>query len=98
MPKWTKDIDEMPQPEQEKPSFPRFLTLAQVKEILNVGMPALYALVSSGDLRALQLSGGRRMWRVSEDDLADYLERCYQETQERIAAGTINAEALDGED
>lgn len=33
------------------------------------------------------------MWRVSEDDLEAYLERCYQETQERIAAGTIKAEA-----
>lgn len=85
----SKDIEEMPAPELEKPRFPKLLTLAQVKEILNVGMPAVYALVSSGELRALQLSGGRRMWRVSEDDLADYLERCYQETQERIAAGNV---------
>ncbi|MDQ0636411.1 hypothetical protein QFZ40_004382 [Arthrobacter pascens] len=38
------------------------------------------------------------MWRVSEDDLADYLERAYQETQDRIAAGTIKAETLEGED
>ena len=38
------------------------------------------------------------MWRVSEDDLADYLERAYKETQERIAAGTIRAETLEGED
>lgn len=99
MPK-SKDIDQMPAPESEleKRRFPRLLTLAQVREILNVGMPAVYALVSSGELRALQLSGGRRMWRVSEDDLEAYLERCYQETQERIAAGTIKAEALDGED
>src|SRR5687768_7285372 len=94
----SKDIERMPPTEPEKLRFPRLLTLAQVKEILNVGMPAVYALVSSGELRALQLSGGRRMWRVSEDDLADYLERCYQETQERIAAGTIKAEALDGDD
>ncbi|NMR32361.1 helix-turn-helix domain-containing protein [Crystallibacter degradans] len=98
MPKWSKDIERTPALEPEKPRFPRLLTLAQVKEILNVGMPAVYALVSSGELRALQLSGGRRMWRVSEDDLEAYLERCYQETEERIAAGTIKAEALDGED
>lgn len=98
MPKTSKDMAEMPTMEPEAPRFPRLLTLAQVREILNVGMPAVYALVSSGELRALQLSGGRRMWRVSEDDLADYLERCYQETKERIAAGTIKAEALDGED
>ena len=91
MPKWSNDMAEMPTPEPGKPRFPRLLTLAQVKEILNVGMPTIYALLSSGELRGLQL-GGRRMWRVSEDDLAGYLERAYQETQKRIAAGTIKAE------
>ena len=98
MPKGSKDIEQMPASGPEKPRFARLMTLAQVSEILNVGMPAVYALVSSGELRAFQLTGGRRMWRVSEDDLEAYLERCYQETQERIAAGTIKAEALDGED
>ena len=97
MAKTSKDIDQTP-PSPEEPRFPRMLTLTQVKEILNVGMPAVYALVSSGELRALQLSGGRRMWRVSEDDVADYLERCYQETQERIASGTVKAETFDGEE
>lgn len=97
MPQWSKDVEEMPALEPEKPRFPRFLTLSQVREILNVGMPTIYALLASGELRGLQL-GGRRMWRVSEDDLADYLERAYQETQDRIAAGTIKAEASDGED
>jgi excisionase family DNA binding protein len=98
MPKWSKDIEPAPALEQEQPRFPRLLTLAQVREILNVGMPAVYALVSSGELRALQLSGGRRMWRVSEDDLEAYLERCYQETQERIDAGTIKAETLEDDE
>jgi excisionase family DNA binding protein len=97
MPKSSKDMAEMPAPEPEKPRFPGMLTLAQVREILNVGMPTVYALLSSGELRGLQI-GGRRMWRVSEDDLADYLERAYQETQERIAAGTIKAEALEDEE
>lgn len=40
----------------------------------------------------------RRVWRVSEDDLADYLERCYQETQERIAAGILKDEVPEGDD
>jgi len=97
MPKWSEDIEQIPAPEPEKPRFSQLLTLAQVREILNVGMPTLYALLSSGELRGLQL-GGRRMWRVSEDDLADYLERAYQETQDRIAAGTIKAETSEGED
>ena len=97
MPHSTEDIEHLPPTEPETPRFPRMLTLSQVKEILNVGMPTIYALLSSGELRGFQL-GGRRMWRVSEDDLADYLERAYKETQERIAAGTLKAEALDGED
>lgn len=58
MAQWSKDIEEMPALEPEKPRFPRFLTLSQVKEILNVGMPTIYALLSSGELRGLQI--GRR--------------------------------------
>lgn len=38
------------------------------------------------------------MWRVSEDDMAAYLDRAYKKTQKRIAAGTIRAETLEGED
>jgi excisionase family DNA binding protein len=75
--------------------FPKMLTLEDVRDLLNVGMPAVRALVTSGELRGVQLSG-RRMWRVSEDDLADYLERCYQETQQRIATGS--AELIPGTD
>ncbi len=49
----------MPATEPEKPRFPKLLTLAQVTEILNVGMPALRFLLSSAELRGAQL-GGRR--------------------------------------
>lgn len=77
--------------------FPKMLTLSEVREILNVGMPTLYALLSSGELRGVQL-GGRRMWRVSEEDLAAYLERAYKETQERIAAGNIEPESAQADD
>jgi excisionase family DNA binding protein len=59
MPRSGKDSEQMPTPPPEKLRFPRLLTLAQVKEILNVGMPTLYALLSSGELRGMQL-GGRR--------------------------------------
>ncbi|WP_461165346.1 helix-turn-helix domain-containing protein [Arthrobacter sp. R4-81] len=91
------DIEQMPPTEPEKSRFPKLLTLAQVTEILNVGMPALRALLSSGELRGVQL-GGRRVWRVSEDDLADYLERAYKETQERITAGNIEVAAGQDDD
>lgn len=29
------------------------------------------------------------IWRISEDDLAAYLEQAYKDTQERIASGQI---------
>lgn len=97
MPQSSEDIEQMPPTEPEKPRFPKLLTLAQVTEILNVGMPALRSLLSSGELRGVQL-GGRRVWRVSEDDVADYLERAYKETQERIAAGTIKVDAPENDE
>jgi hypothetical protein len=35
--------------------FPKMLILVEVKDILNVGMPALRALVTSGELRGVQI-------------------------------------------
>lgn len=68
--------------------FSRMLSIGEVKDILNVGMPTLYVLLRSGELRGVQI-GGRGIWRISEDDLAAYLDRAYQETEERIATGQI---------
>lgn len=78
-------------PERPGMQFPRMLTLAQVKEILNVGMPTIYALLASQELRGVQF-GGRRVWRVSEADVADYLERAYAQTKARIEAGQVGEE------
>ncbi|MDM7853979.1 helix-turn-helix domain-containing protein [Cellulomonas alba] len=64
----------------------RFLTLTDVTEILNVSMPQAYALVHNGDLRAMQI-GGRGQWRISQDDLEEYIQRMYSETERRIRRG-----------
>jgi excisionase family DNA binding protein len=61
------------------PSSPRFLTLADVAEILNVTVRQVYALVRSGDLRGIQI-GGRGQWRVENDQLEDYISRQYART------------------
>jgi excisionase family DNA binding protein len=61
----------------------RFLTLADVAECLNISSDQAYALVHSGELRALKV-GGRGQWRVGEDDLEDYIDRMYQRTQESL--------------
>ena len=58
---------------------PRFLTLADVAEILNISATQTYALVRHGDLPALKI-GGRGQWRVEADQLEVYIRRMYTET------------------
>ncbi|SFT92512.1 helix-turn-helix domain-containing protein [Arthrobacter sp. ov118] len=79
------------EPDRAGVQFPRMLTLTQVKEILNVGTPTIYALLASQELRGVQLEG-RRVWRVSHDDLADYLGRAYAQTKARIEVGQLGDE------
>lgn len=63
---------------------PRFLTLADVAEVLNISVSQVYALVRGEQLRAIKI-GGRGQWRVERDQLEDYIKRMYQETSEFIA-------------
>lgn len=65
---------------------PRFLTLADVADVLNISLSQARALVRSGDLKAIQV-GGRNQWRVEAAELEAYIQRMYARTQERIAAG-----------
>lgn len=37
--------------------FSKMLSLGEVREILNVGAPTLYALLRSGELRGVQIGG-----------------------------------------
>lgn len=57
-------------------STPRFLTLADVADVLNVTVRQVYALVRSGELRGIQI-GGRGQWRIENDQLEDYITRQY---------------------
>jgi excisionase family DNA binding protein len=63
---------------------PRFLTLADVAEVLNISASQVYALVRNEELRAIKI-GGRGQWRVERDQLEDYIARMYQETSKFIA-------------
>lgn len=58
---------------------PRFLTLADVAEVLSVSSAQAYALVRTGDLRAIKV-GGRGQWRIEETELEAYIQRLYAET------------------
>lgn len=56
---------------------PRFLTLIDVAEILNVTARQVYALVRTGELRGIQI-GGRGIWRIEDHELEKYIQRQYE--------------------
>lgn len=62
----------------------RFLTLADVSEILNVSTSQAYALVRSGDLQGIQI-GGRNQWRVERTRLESYIDEAYRRTAESLS-------------
>lgn len=64
----------------------RFLTLADVTEVLNISSTQAYALVRSGELPAIQV-GGRGQWRVEASELEAYIQRRYAETRAKIGGG-----------
>jgi excisionase family DNA binding protein len=53
---------------------PRFLTLADVAEELNISAAQTYALVRNGDLRAIKV-GGRGQWRVESSELERFISQ-----------------------
>ena len=63
------------------PGTPRFLTLADVAEVLSTSSAQVYALVRRGDLPAIKI-GGRGQWRVEASELEDYIQRMYAETRD----------------
>ncbi len=67
---------------------PRFLTLADVSEILNISSTQAYSLVRSGELPAIQI-GGRGQWRVEASELEAYIQRGYKLTQEKVQSGQL---------
>jgi excisionase family DNA binding protein len=59
---------------------PRFLTLDDVAEILNVSWSQAYALVRRKELIAIQI-GGRGQWRVEKDELERFIQQKYAEAR-----------------
>ena len=62
---------------------PRFLTLADVAETLNISASQTYALVRNGDLPAIKV-GGRGQWRVEATELEVYIQRLYAQTADFV--------------
>ena len=58
----------------------RFLTLADVAEVLNTSSAQVYALVRRGELPGIKL-GGRGQWRVERVQLEEFIQRMYAQTR-----------------
>lgn len=65
------------------PEDPRFLTLADVADVLNTSGAQVYALVRRGDLPAIKI-GGRGQWRVERAQLEEFIQRMYAETRQFV--------------
>ena len=70
--------------------MPRFLTLADVAEQLQISAAACYSLVRSGELPAIQI-GGRGQWRVEEAKFEEFIQGRYAAAREMLAAGRDDA-------
>ena len=66
----------------------RFLTLADVSDILSVSVSQARAMVRSGELTAIQV-GGRGQWRVETEKLEEYIQRGYERTERAVREGTL---------
>lgn len=71
-------------------AMPRFLTLADVAEQLQINSPQAYALVRSGELKAIQV-GGRGQWRIEETMLEQYIQERYAEASRIIQEAKTKA-------
>ncbi|WP_062951428.1 helix-turn-helix domain-containing protein [Brachybacterium sp. sponge] len=54
----------------------RFVPLDAVAEMFSISQAQAYALVRSGELRAIKV-GGRGQWRIETDEIESYIERSY---------------------
>ncbi len=75
---------------------PRFLTLADVAEVLNTSSAQVYAMVRRGELEAIKI-GGRGQWRVEASKLEDYIAQAYKTTKEFVDEHPFADDAVDAE-
>jgi excisionase family DNA binding protein len=61
----------------------RFLTIADIADVLNIGVGQAYALVRSGELPAIKVGAGGQ-WRIERSSLESYIDAKYEETRRSI--------------
>jgi excisionase family DNA binding protein len=67
-------------PRQDDSSLGRFLTVADVAEILNISATQAYSLVRTAELPAIKV-GAAGHWRVERSVLESYIEAKYEESR-----------------
>lgn len=72
----------MTAPRSPAPDLGRFLTVADIAEVLNVSASQAYAMVRSGELPAIKL-GGSGHWRVERTVLEGWITDKYEESRRR---------------
>jgi excisionase family DNA binding protein len=70
---------------------PRFLTLADVAEVLATSTAQVYALVRRGELRAIKI-GGRGQWRVENVELEAFIKRMYDQVEAETSRAAEDAD------
>lgn len=75
----------------------RFLTLADVTEVLNISSAQAYVLLRSGELVGIQV-GPRKIWRIEEAELEAYIQRMYAETRARTRSDAEGAAPVPEDD
>jgi excisionase family DNA binding protein len=75
---------------------PRFLLLADVAEVLNISAAQTYALVRSGDLKAIKI-GRRGQWRVEASELEAYIAQSYKDTEDYVQEHPFGSDSEDSE-
>lgn len=63
--------------------MPRFLTLTDVAEELQVSTAAVRTMVLKGELEAFQI-GGRGQWRVDSQKFEDFIDHLHEEQRQRV--------------
>ncbi len=74
---------------------PRFLTISDVADVLNVSVRQVRALLASGDLLGIQI-GGRGEWRIENVQLETYIDEQYRAAEERRRTSEAGSDQRDG--
>lgn len=70
-------------------SLRRFIPLEEVAELFSISKSQAYALVRSGELRAIKV-GGRGQWRIELTEIERFIDRAY--TQAEAERETVDSQ------